>query len=267
LKADLTKFNYYGYTKMEKLLLAGFWGLISGSALILGSLAGYYLKIFQKIVAIIMGFGAGVLISTLSFELMDSAYKTGGIGSSAIGFTFGSIIYSGANYLLSKRGAKHRKRSQDQQASEANHAGSGLAIAMGALLDGIPEAIAIGISMIQGGAVSIATVIAIFISNIPEGLSSSSGMKNAGRSKLFIFGIWGAIAVLTGIASVLGYSVFANLSPAINAFTIAIAAGAILTMLADTMIPEAFEKGHNVIGIVTVVGFLSAFMLSKLSEA
>ncbi|MFC6102241.1 ZIP family metal transporter [Olivibacter domesticus] len=252
------------YSLMSEWLEAGFWGLLSGSALIVGALMGYFFSIPQKTIALIMGFGAGVLISALAFDLMDEAFSQGGFLASASGFLAGGGIYSIANYFLDKKGAKHRKRSLNQQPSESDQKGSGLAIALGALLDGIPEAIAIGVSMIEGGAVSIATVLAIFISNIPEGLSSSSGMKNAGRSRVFVFSIWIGIALITGIASLVGYTVFSHLSPEVIAVTLGIAAGAILAMLADTMMPEAFEKGHNLAGIITVLGFLTSFLLSKL---
>ena len=166
-------------------------------------------------------------------------------------------------WLLAKFGAKHRKRS-GQQPSEGEAGGSGAAIAVGALIDGIPESIAIGLTMLAGGGVSMAAVVAIFISNIPEGLSSSAGMKAAGRSKAFVFGLWFAIALVSGIAALAGYSVFAELSPAIQAATTALAAGGILAMLSETMIPEAFEGTHDWAGIITCVGFLCAFALSML---
>ncbi|AVR46260.1 ZIP family zinc transporter [Christiangramia fulva] len=249
---------------MSHWIIAGLWGLFSGSSLVVGSLIGYYIKLSPRKIAIIMGFGAGVLISALSFELMEEAFKQSGLWASSFGFISGALIYFVANFILEKLGAKHRKRSR-QQPSEEENEGSGLAIAMGALLDGIPESMAIGISMLGGGTISLATVIAIFISNLPEGLSSSSGMKNAGRSKKFIFGIWGGIAIISGIAAILGYTVFGQLSATITGTTLAVAAGAILNMVSATMIPEAFDKGHNLIGIVTVLGFLGSFLLSHLA--
>ena len=138
------------------------------------------------------------------------------------------------------------------------------AIALGALLDGVPESVVIGVSLLGGAGVSLTAVIAIFLSNIPEGLSSASGMKKAGRSALYIFGLWTGIAVISGIASLAGYAVFAGFSPEIIAATEAVAAGAILAMISDTMMPQAFEIAHDYAGLITVAGFLAAFVLSKL---
>jgi ZIP family zinc transporter len=240
---------------------AGFWGLLAGSALLVGAAIGYLAEVPQRAIAAVMAFGSGVLISALAFELMEEAYDRGGFDASAVGFLGGAIVYSAANWVLARYGAKHRKRSRKQPSGDG-----GLAIAVGALLDGIPESIAIGVSMLRGGAVSWVTVVAIFVSNIPEGLSSSSGMKNAGRSPGYIFGTWGVIALASGLAAVAGYTLFAGANPNVVAATTATAAGAILAMLADTMIPEAFEHTHDLTGLITVSGFLVAFWLSHLGR-
>src|ERR1051325_2905813 len=187
-------------------LSAGLWGLVAGSALLLGAAVGYFARVPQRLIAAIMAFGSGVLISALSFDLMDEAYRRGGFDSTAIGFVSGALVYTAANWYLARQGAKHRKRSGGQQPSEGEQGGSGLAIAVGALLDGIPESIVIGVSMIGGGTVSTVAVIAIFLSNIPEGLSSSAGMKVAGRSAEYIFGVWGGIALVSGLAALIGYA-------------------------------------------------------------
>ncbi|TDU24392.1 ZIP family zinc transporter [Panacagrimonas perspica] len=249
---------------MPTWLEAGFWGLLAGSALLLGAGIGYFARIPQRVIAAVMAFGSGVLISALSFELMDKAFERGGFDSTAIGFLAGAALFTGGNALLARRGAKHRKRSGALQPTEKDSQGSGTAIAVGALLDGIPESIVIGLSLLQGGVVSMVAVIAIFLSNLPEGLSSAAGMKRAGRSARFIFGVWGGIALASGLAALLGYSAFREFSPDVIAATTAVAAGAILAMLADTMIPEAFEEAHDMAGLITVAGFLSAFALSKL---
>lgn len=243
---------------------AGFWGFVAGAALLIGAAVAYFTQVPQRLIAAVMAFGSGVLISALSFELMDEAYRKGGFGATAIGFLSGAAVYTLANWLLARYGAKHRKRSDGKQPSEQEDSGSGAAIAVGALLDGIPESIVIGLSMLKGGTVSTVAVIAIFLSNIPEGLSSAAGMKKAGRSAAYIFGVWGAIAVASGIASLVGYTVFRGCSAGIVAATTAIAAGAILSMLVDTMIPEAFEQTHDFAGLITVAGFLAAFVLSKM---
>jgi ZIP family zinc transporter len=247
-------------------LQAGLWGLLAGGALVLGAAIAWFVRVPQRLIAGVMAFGAGVLISALAFELMDEAYRRGGFDATAAGFLGGASVYTVANWALARYGAKHRKRSQGQQPSESEDAGSGMAIAIGALLDGIPESIVIGLSLLAGGAVSFVAVIAVFLSNVPEGLSSAAGMKKAGRSAAYVFGVWGAIALASGAAAWVGCAVFKDFSADVVAGTTAVAAGAILAMLADTMIPEAFENAHDASGLITVAGFLASFMLSKLGS-
>lgn len=243
---------------------AGFWGLVAGSALLIGAGIADLVTLGKRVIAYVMAFGSGVLISALSFDLMADAYRRGGFDSTSIGFVGGAAIYSVLNWMLSRHGAKDRKRSGTQQPSENEHPGSGMAIAIGALLDGIPESMVIGLSLIGGGSVGFVAVVAIFISNVPEGLSSSAGMKKAGRSRAYVFGLWTGIVIISAIASLIGYAGFQGASGDFIAAITAVAAGAMLAMLADTMIPEAFDDARNWSGLITVLGFLTAFVLTKI---
>jgi zinc transporter, ZIP family len=242
-------------------LEAGLWGLLGGGALVLGALVAWFVDVPPKVVASVMAFGSGVLISTVAFDLMEEAAATGGLTATATGFLAGAVVYVLANLALARRGARHRKRSGGQP-SEDEQAGSGAAIAVGALLDGVPESVVLGLSLLGGGAVSTSVLAAVFISNVPEGLSSAAGMKRSGRSARYVFGVWGGIAVISGMSALLGNLLLDGVSPQTEAVITAVAAGAILTMIADTMIPEAFERTHAWTGLITTLGFLVAFALT-----
>lgn len=237
------------------------WGGVSGSALLLGALIGYYVKLPHKVISGIMAFGVGVLIATLSFNLMEEAVEQGTVASAVIGFAIGVVIYTGANALLSHHGAKHRKHSRRPAVAKAS---AGTAIAIGSLIDGVPESAAIGISLLDGEGVALMTVIAIFLSNLPEGLSSSVGMKRDGKSAFYIFSLWVGISGAAALAAYLGFTVIGGMSPVILSAATAVAAGAILVMILQTMIPEAFEDIHGFTGPIAAVGFLLAFAGTQL---
>ncbi|HUR73634.1 MAG TPA: hypothetical protein VMZ00_05120 [Sporichthya sp.] len=247
-------------------LQAGSWGLVAGGALVLGALVAWLVQVPARAVGLIMAFGAGVLISALAFELVDEAERTGGLGPTASGFLVGAVTYVLANFALERRGARHRKRSGDQQPTEQDSPGSGAAIAIGALLDGIPESVVLGLSLLQGEGIGVGVLAAVFISNVPEGLSSAAGMKRAGRGAGYVFGVWGGIAAISGLAAMIGYLTLQGAPPETIAVITAIAAGAILAMVADTMIPEAFERAHALTGLITTIGFLTAFSIERLSQ-
>ncbi|WP_410596969.1 ZIP family metal transporter [Amycolatopsis sp. lyj-23] len=240
---------------------AGLWGLVGGVALVLGAAIAWWARVPRRVVAGIMAFGAGVLISALAFDLVDEAQRSGGLAPTAAGFLGGAVVYVLINVLLARRGARHRKRSGGQQPSEQDTAGSGAAIAVGALLDGVPESVVLGVSLLGGGGIGVTVLAAVFISNVPEGLSSAAGMKTAGRSARYVFGVWAGIAVISGVAALVGNLLLRTASPATVAAITAVAAGAILAMIADTMIPEAFERTELYTGLLATLGFLTAFVI------
>ncbi|MFI6267697.1 ZIP family metal transporter [Micromonospora zamorensis] len=247
---------------MPEWLQAGGWGLLAGSALLVGAAVGWFARVPQRVTASIMAFGAGVLLSAVSFEMIAEAHEQGGLLPTALGAAGGAVVYTVANVALARHGARHRKRSGEQQPSENEQPGSGSAIAVGALLDGIPESVVIGASLLSGGTVSLVTVAAVFLSNVPEGLSSAAGMRQAGRTRRYVFLLWTGIALISGVAALLGNTLLGGAPPEVLAGITALAAGAILAMITDTMVPEAFEDAHLLVGLVTVAGFLTAFALS-----
>jgi ZIP family zinc transporter len=239
------------------MLEAALWGFVGGFALLVGAVAGLVLPASQRTIGLVMGFGSGVLISAVAFELTRESFERGGTASVAAGLAAGALAFYTGDWILDQRGGNHRKRSGGEQAG-----GAAPAIVLGAMMDGIPESVAIGVSLLGGGGVGVAVVAAVFLSNVPESLSAATGLRKAGHSTGWILGLWLGVALISALAAALGYALLGDAPAAAIAFIQAFAAGAILTMLADTMMPEGFEHGGSSVGLLTVLGFALAFLLS-----
>jgi ZIP family zinc transporter len=237
------------------------WGLVGGSTLVLGAVLGLVRNWSTRVIGLVMAFGAGVLIASVAYELVDDAAHAGTFGATAAGLAVGSVVFFVGDVLIERAGAKGRKLSTAPPAGVA--AASGTALALGALLDGIPESAAIGVTFLEGGAPSIAFIAAVALSNLPEGLSSATGMRAAGHSVRSIICLWVGIALVSGLASGLGYLFLDGASDEVLAFVMTFAAGAILSMLASTMLPEAAREGGPVIGLVTSAGFFAAVLMDR----
>ena len=234
------------------------WGLLAASSLLVGGLLVILLPIGPRLLGVVMAFGGGVLISATSFELVEEAFQTSGLLSDvAYGLFAGCAVYAIGDAVIDRFGGAERKSSSGAQAS-----GAPLAIVLGIVLDGIPESAVIGLTLLEGGAVSVAMLVAVFISNVPESVAATSGLLAAGWRRAMVFALWGAVALASAVASLAGFALFDGASPSVVAFVLAFAGGAILTMLADTMMPEAFAHGGKLVGVFTTLGFATAFAIS-----
>lgn len=236
------------------MLAALLWGLVGSSSLVLGAVLGARVSISDRWLGLLLAFGAGALISAISFELADEALGEGGPAALAGGLALGALAFYAGDRML-ERGTGTPRRQRGPQA--------GGALALGALLDGLPEQAAIGLSIAAGGEVGIALVAAVFLSNVPESLGSAADMRAAGRSTWRIVRLWLVVGVVTTLASVAGYGLLGDASGRLTGTVQAFAAGALLVMLVDAMVPEAFRKGGRAAGLATVLGYALSVLLSE----
>lgn len=232
------------------MLSAMLWGGFAAASL----LVGFYLAsrgLSNLTIGIVMGFGAGALLSAIAYELVPESALGGGY--MGLAFCVGALTFFGADWLIDHRGGADRKDIAGDQTG-----GSGSAIFIGTLLDNVPESIILGMSLALGGAINTAFLVAVFISNLPEGVAGTLNLESAGRSRQNIFWMWTTLVIISAACAGLGYMAITWLPGMDGHIAQAFAAGAMLTMLADAMMPEAFEHGGKLVGIVTVMGFLVA---------
>ena len=240
------------------MLEATFWGLAGASTLLLGAVLAVGLPWQRRPIGLVAGFGAGALISAVTLDLTVSAFETAGVPVVVAGLGAGAISFSAGNWALHRGGAvRHRKRSNGQQAGA-----DPLGIVLGTILDGIPESVVIGISLLAGEGVGFAFLAAVAISNLPEAISATTGLRRTGWTTRHVLALWGIVVVLSAVAAGAGYGLLVAAPAELTAIIQAFAAGAVLTMLADTMIPEAFEEAGETVGLVTVLGYAIGALLT-----
>ena len=228
------------------------WGAVAATSLFVGAVLALVRTWRAGLIGGVLAFGAGALISSVAFELAQEGLQLGGPLPVAVGLAVGALAFFFADRAVSRIGGR------------GGGGAGGLPLAVGALLDGIPEQAVLGIGLAAGHGVSVALLVAIFVSNLPEGIGSASDMRANGKPARLVLGLWAGVAVVCALATLGGYAVADVAGPGLKAGIDAFAAGALLVMLIDSMIPEAHSKAGNRAGLVTVIGFAVAAGLSNL---
>jgi ZIP family zinc transporter len=239
------------------MLVAAGWAGAAASTLVVGALLGFTLKASPRVVGLVMGFGAGALISSVAFELTEEAFASAGTFTLAIGLAAGALTFFIGDAVIDRMGGANRKHAAGETGNEP------LALMLGATLDAIPESLIIGLSLIGGASPPLAFFVSVAISNVPEGFASATGSRKAGERTLVVTRRWVAIVIVSALAGAIGYAIFDGPEDPLVPFVQAFGAGALLTMVMDTMAPEAYRDAGAVTGLVAVAGFAFAFLLGK----
>lgn len=239
---------------------AAFGAFVGAVSLLIGTELAFLVRPGRRVIGLVMAFGAGAMISAVAYELVLEALEGGEILPVGLGLALGALAFYFGNVLIERRSGAGRKRSTGQQAG-----GSPLAIVLGAALDGVPESLIIGLSLVVGGGVKASFIAATFISNLPEAMAATTGLDKAGWPRIRIRRLWLIVVAVSVVSGAIGYAAFEVLPAGAGALVQSFAAGALLTMLADTMMPEAFEFGGNLVGLLTVAGFLTALGIAELA--
>ncbi|WP_433745661.1 ZIP family metal transporter [Falsibacillus pallidus] len=247
--------------------MAVLWGAIAGSATLLGAFAVLKVSFNKRMIGMIMALGTGALIGATAYELLGEAVEKSGFTEAAIGFLGGALVFTIFDYLVSRSGGHKRKssdRTESKEETDSNSSNAGMAIFIGTIMDAIPESAMIGLSLIEGGGVSAALVVAIFISNFPEGLSSTVGLKKSGYTNGKIMWMWVIVLAFSALSSFGGALLLQDASDSVKAIMSSFAGGGIIAMVASTMMPEAYEEGGPSVGFITAVGVFISLILHHL---
>lgn len=236
---------------------AAMWGGLAAVSLLLGAALAVRFTLSNRLIGAVMGFGAGTLIASIAYELVPDSQARGTGLLTVLAFATGALVFFAADWVIDNAGGARRKRIAGHQDD-----GSGTAIFLGTLLDGVPESLVLGMGLATGGSISLAFLTAVFVSNGPEGIAGTRALVGSGHSRQRVLWMWSALVLASAIAAAVGFAIVRAVPSADGQYARAFAAGAVLTMLADVMMPEAFEHGGKVVGLLATWGFLTGAVLS-----
>jgi ZIP family zinc transporter len=243
---------------MARMLEAMAWAALATGTLLIGMWLSFQGLVNQRWTGLLMAFGAGAIVSAVAYQLIPGPVLEGDRHFIALaGTATGALVFYFGDRWVESLGGGERMDTEGAQAS-----GSGTGILLGSLLDGVPESLVLGLSLVHSPDVSIAFIAAVAVSNVPQGLGGTTGMLAAGWSRTKVSRLWLAVCVASIVAAALGYGIGEAFDGATGAFADTFAAGALLVMLTNSMIPEAFEEGRNEAGLLFALGFGVALALT-----